>query len=184
MEHMLEPSYKVLERKRCKALCKITRQDGAVGWGCLIYERKVQNPDWSEYFIITSCRLIPKENFDAEKYQVEFTKPNSKSKCFQLGSIIKKSPFYNTSGLVVIFVDSECSVLNHDRFRRKHCSILKDLEPKIGVKESKPLFSYIESNRFKYIHEKLVPKKDGSCLPSPAECCSTVLLIHSSLQFC
>lgn len=87
MELMFQPSYDVLERERRKALCKITRQDGAVGWGCLIYERKVQNPDWSEYFIITSCRLIPKENFDAEKYQVEFTKSNSKSKCFQLGKI-------------------------------------------------------------------------------------------------
>ncbi|PFX13352.1 hypothetical protein AWC38_SpisGene22565 [Stylophora pistillata] len=178
---MFQPSYDVLERERRKALCKITRQDGAVGWGCLFYEPKVQNPDWSEYFIITSSKLIPKKNFDGEKYQVEFTKPNSKLKCYPLESIIKKSPLYVSSGLVVIFVDSECSELNHDRFRRKHSSVLSDLEPEIGVKESKPLFVYIGSNRYKYIQGKLVPENDDSHLPSPTECCSTVLLEEGSL---
>ena len=171
------PAEERRERKKRKALCKITCQNEAhvSGWGCLVYDPQVHNPECrSQYFIITSSKVIPKENFDADRYQVEFTKPNSEVKRLRLGSITRKVQ-HVASGLVVIFVDSESSLLNHGWHKPKRCSVLKDLEPKIGCKKSESQFCYIGDKSYEYKHGELVSKDNGSRNVSFTECCSVLL---------
>lgn len=137
------------ERERRKALCKITRVDEAgdasvVGGGCLFCDQEAKTDGWSKYFILTSSKLIPKEKCDVEKYHVEFIKPKSKSKSktLALSSIVKDNIHHVSSGLVVIFINTHSSELKGHLFKHRSSSILKDLEPRIGCKQSETQFFF------------------------------------------
>ncbi|PFX30313.1 Titin [Stylophora pistillata] len=172
------------ERERRKALCKITREDEAggtctsvVGGGCLFYDPDVRTDGWSNYFILTSSKLIPKEKCGVKKYQVEFIKPKSKSKSkkYPLSSIqVKNNIYHVSSGLVVIFIDSHSPELKGPLFKHGSSSVLKDLEPRIGCKQNDTQFFFIGEKRYEYVAGKVDWKDDNP--PSAKENCSTVLL--------
>lgn len=89
-------------RKKPKGFCRIKRKDVHVGWGCLVDDASAKSSNLIKYFIITSSKAIPKENFDAKEYEIEFEKRPSEKRC-QL-PLIAKTVYYFLSGLVLIAI--------------------------------------------------------------------------------
>lgn len=163
------------ERKKRKGVCKITQDGNHLGWGCLVFDPpQVKNADFSKYFIITSSKAIPKENFDAEKYQVEFERPSAGQKSFQLGEIAK-TVHHIAPGLVAIAINSKSCQLKHGCGKlRQRCSVLKNV-PQTGCKESGSQFFYIDDKRHNVKSDGEHVLEISNCDFSSTECCSVLL---------
>lgn len=116
-------------QKRCPAENPSGRPVGnqqgyaTVGCGSLVKLRLRKRP-WIKYAIITSSKVF-QEDFDAQKYCVDFKKSASNLETFELhraiSGLIHQDP---QSGLTVIPLDSHSSVFRHGLFKKK-CSVLK-----------------------------------------------------------
>ncbi|PFX14620.1 Reticulocyte-binding protein 2-like a [Stylophora pistillata] len=153
-------------RTRPKSFCKIKRKDGHFGWGCLVDDAPDETSDWTKYFILTSSKAIPKENFDAKEYEVEFTK--RRGKCCRLTDIAK-TVHHILSGLVLIAIYPQSYEFNHAMFqtapcfrRHKSCSVLEK-SPRVDVarSESSSHFFFIDKELYDFQPNGNTSLKDG-----------------------
>jgi len=83
-------------------------------------------PEWPriKYAIITSNKVF-QEDFNAQKYRVEFRKSDSKVKTFEMNLAFSDPILQDlASGLTVIPLNSHSSIFRHGFFKKK-CSVLK-----------------------------------------------------------
>jgi len=132
------------ERKTRLAVCEITDKQRA-GCGCLVYDQQSK-----KYYILTTNKVIAND-IDLghlNDFEVKFNRESKCPKICDLKSIIfsEESVTFLDSGLVVIFVDSNCSKLKHGS---KTCSVLSNSALIIGdCDESKQSFCFISNKRF------------------------------------
>ena len=156
-----------IERKEVTvtAVCEIFRNPGnnkpeSVGQGCLLHQ-------CTECYLVTADTVIPDGQVDS--CEVEFTKKDSKPKCFPLKDS-KKEVEYNVkftkknnsekffclkkikkkveyhSGLAIFFIDLNSKKLKHGN---KTCSIFTESPLTISaLDEGKTQFCYIGKKRF------------------------------------
>lgn len=122
-------------QKRCPAGNLSGRSGGqqvyeTVGCGSLVKHV----PEWSQtkYAIITSNKVF-QEDFNAQKYRVEFKKSDSKVKTFEM-NLAFSGPILQdlASGLTVIPLNSHSSIFRHGFFKKK-CNVLKHSHFKVKL---------------------------------------------------
>ena len=123
------------ERKGERGVCRIQKRiEGhvyqTVGSGSLIKHQI--DPQWkSKYFIVTTKEVFH-EDFNVKNYRVDFVKSGSKLKKIKLhGAVVGDAILQNSSGLVLIPLDSHSSLFRHGLFRKK-CGILKHRPFEVG----------------------------------------------------
>lgn len=135
------------EKKARLAVCTIARgQEQSVGCGVLVSDQHVVDLELSKYCIITINEVVhASEN---TKYQATFQKNNkfffnySKTKTLDLQNITKKLE-RTASGLLLIFLNSSCTDLNH---------ILSESPLSIGSPhQSSQLFCFVENQRYNVV---------------------------------
>lgn len=158
------------EKKARLAVCTIVRgQEQSVGCGVLVSDQRVVDLELSKYCIITVNEVVhASEN---TKYQATFQEKNkllfffnySKTKTLDLQNITKKLE-RTASGLLLIFLNSSCTDLNH---------ILSESPLSIGSpRHSSPLFCFVENQRYNVAKstgengEECVLKADGDTAKS------------------
>lgn len=139
------------EKKARLAVCTIGRgQEQSVGCGVLVSDQHVDDLELSEHCIITINEVVhASENKTFKgKYQATFQQKKSKHKTFDLQRITKKL-VRTASGLVLIFLNSSCTDLNH---KAKKCSILSESPLCIGSpRQSSSLFCFVANQRYKVV---------------------------------
>lgn len=155
------------EKKARLAVCTIAcGREQSVGCGVLVSDQHVVDLELSEHCIITINEVVhASENKTFKgKYQATFQKNHSKLKTLDLQNITKKLE-RTASGLVLIFLNSSCTDLNH---KDKKCSILSESPLSIGSPcHSSPLFCFVENQRYNVVKstgengEECVLKADG-----------------------
>ena len=151
-----------------KAICQIQEMDGnIVGCGCLVYDSKIKDPELSQYCIISSSKVILRENIP--EYHILFERiSNSKNPRNILLSYIIKKDIILGSGLVLIFIDGTSSPqLRHRRCilqRQRKCSVLKHLPEISSPHKGREKFCYIGRERHNYDETRgiVFPEKAGS----------------------
>ena len=136
------------EKKARLAVCTIVRgQEQSVGRGVLVSDQRVVDLELSKYCIITVNEVVhASEN---TKYQATFQEKNKlfffnylKTKTLDLQNITKKLE-RTASGLLLIFLNSSCTDLNH---------ILSESPLSIGSpRHSSPLFCFVENQRYNVV---------------------------------
>lgn len=154
-------------KAKYRAVCQITQDRLSVGRGCLVYDPKVkEDPELSKYFIITTTKVISDV---AREYKVEFSKETTSkdSKTFNLTSITKTVRCDLASGLVVIFINQECSQLNHCGTK---CSILTKSPLSIAKRNQNQQFCLFGKRCYRYVESNgehmLSETNDNSTLES------------------
>ena len=135
-----------------KAICQIKEKDGnAVGCGCLVYDPQVKNAELSKHCIISSSKVILRENLPDCHILFERVSNFENPRDFLLSDITKKDIILG-SGLVLIFIDGATSPQLHHRrgILRRKCSVLKRLPEISSPHKRREKFFYIGRERHKY----------------------------------
>jgi len=135
-----------------KVICQIKEDGNTVGFGCLVYDPQIKNPELSKYCIISSSKVILPEN--VHRYCVRFERvSNSENpRDILLSDIIKKDgAVILSSGLVLVFIDRDTPQLHHRGcIFQKECSVLKHLPEISSPSEGIDKFCYIGGKPYKY----------------------------------
>ena len=148
------PEETTTEEKTRLAVCKILRgpDKEIVGCGVLVCDPDINDhiTGLSKYCIITSKKVIEKENFLDSINRVELSK-EPREKCFDLKGF-SKSVIDVPSALVLIFIDHRHRDLNHGYLMKKKCSILsKSPLLMTNYGQDRQLFCYVANKCYNIV---------------------------------